>query len=115
MDGLLHFDQDRYKVICSTVMSNHVHFVFYKLDRSLARIMKVLKGFSAREANKVLGNTGQSFWEIESYDRMVRDRMELRNTINYVLNNPVKIGLVNHWKEWQYNYVHPDFLKFVND
>ena len=112
-DSLFHFDGERYHVICSTVMSNHVHFVFYKLNRSLARIMKTMKGFSAREINKNLGRTGNSFWHVESYDRMIRDDRELSNTINYVLNNPVKIGLVKHWKDWPYNYVHSDFLKYV--
>ena len=112
-DSLFHFDGERYNVICSTVMSNHVHFIFYKLNRSLARIMKTMKGFSAREINKILGRTGNSFWHIESFDRMIRDKDELANRINYVLNNPVKIGLVNHWKDWQFNYVHPDFLKYV--
>jgi len=32
-DALKYFDGERYKLICSTVMSNHVHFIFYKLDR----------------------------------------------------------------------------------
>ena len=113
IDSLFHFDGERYHVICSTVMSNHVHFIIYKLNRSLARIMKTMKGFSAREINKVIGRTGNSFWHIESFDRMIRDSDELANQINYILNNPVKIGLVNHWEDWQFNYVHPDFLKYV--
>jgi len=32
INALKHFDDERYKIICSTVMSNHVHFIFYKLD-----------------------------------------------------------------------------------
>jgi len=113
INALMHFDQERYEVICSTVMSNHVHFVFHKLDRSLSKIMKSLKGFSAREANKALERTGQSFWQSESYDRVIRDDLELKRTINYVLNNPVKAGLVNNWWEWPYNYVHEDYREYV--
>lgn len=112
-DALMHFDQTRYKVICSTIMSNHVHFIIYKLDRSLSRIMKTMKGFSAREINKLLDRTGEHVWQEESYDRMIRDRAELVFRINYTLNNPVVIGLVKRWQDWPYNYIHPDFLKFV--
>ncbi len=114
-DALFHFDGDRYKVICSTIMSNHAHFIFYKLDRSLSQIMKTMKGFSAYEANKLLNRTGERFWQIESFDRMVRDRPELRYRINYVLNNAVEAGIVTHWKDYKHNYIHPDFLKFVDE
>ena len=112
-DALFHFDGDRYKVICSTIMSNHVHFIFYKLDRGLSLIMKSIKGFSGRLANKALNRVGKRFWQIESYDRMIRNRDELRRKINYVLNNPVEVGIVKHWRDYKHNYIHPDFLKFV--
>ncbi len=114
-NALLYFDQSRYKVICSTIMSNHVHFIFYKLDRSLARIMKTMKGFSAREINKILNRTGENVWQEESFDRLIRDRIELAYRINYTLNNPVVAGLVGTWEDWPYSYIHPDFLKFVED
>ncbi|MEM6320185.1 MAG: hypothetical protein AAF960_21115 [Bacteroidota bacterium] len=114
-DALFHFDNDRYQVICSTIMSNHAHFIFFKLDRSLGRIMKTMKGFSGYAANKILDRTGYPFWQIESFDRMIRDRAELRYRINYVLNNPIEVGLAKHWKDWPYNYIHPDFLKFVDE
>lgn len=114
-DTLFHFDGDRYKVICSTIMSNHVHFIFYKLDRGLSVIMKSVKGYSGRVANKVLNREGERFWQIESFDRMIRHRPELKYRINYTLNNPVEVGLAKHWTAYKHNYIHPDFLKFVDD
>ncbi len=114
-DALFHFDGDRYQVICSTIMSNHVHFIFYKLDRGLSLIMKSIKNFSGRIANKALDREGERFWQIESFDRMVRNREELTYRINYTLNNPVEVGLVKHWTDYQHNYIHTDFLKFVEE
>ncbi len=114
INALKHFDGDRYQVICSTVMSNHVHFVFYKLKYSLAKIMHSLKSYTGTASNKTLNRTGFKFWQYESFDRMIRDAEELQYRINYVLNNPVKAGFVNHWKEWDYNYIHPEFLKYVD-
>ena len=72
-----------------------------------------MKGFSAREINKVLNRTGSNLWQEESFDRMIRDREELRYRINYILNNPVEANLAKHWEEWPYSYIHPDFLKFL--
>lgn len=114
-NALFHFDGVRYKIICSTIMSNHVHFIFYKLDRGLSLIMKSIKGFSGREANKLLDRTGERFWQIESFDRVIRDRTELRSRINYTLNNAVEAGLVKHWKFYKHNYIHPEFIEFVDE
>jgi len=111
-NALMYFDQERYKVICSTVMSNHVHFIFYKLDRPLEDVMQSLKSFTANEGNKALQRSG-GFWQHESFDRVIRDRMELEHRINYVLDNPVKAGIVSHWSAYQHNYIHPNFKKYV--
>jgi len=53
------------------------------------------------------------FWQEKSFDRVVRNREDLGEKINYVLNNPVKIGVVSHWSEYKYNYIHPDFQKYA--
>ena len=112
VDALNYFDGDRYKVICSTVMSNHVHFIFYKLNQALLKVMQSLKSYTANEMNKALQRSG-GFWQHESFDRVIRDRIELEYRINYVLDNPVKVGIVSHWSEYKHNYIHPDFKKYV--
>jgi len=111
-NALNYFDNERYKVICSTVMSNHVHFIFYKLDRPLNAVLQSLKSFSANEMNKALQRSG-NFWQPESFDRVIRNRTELEYRINYVLDNPVKVGIVPHWSAYRHNYIHPDFKKYV--
>ncbi len=108
VNALNHFDNDRYKVACSTVMSNHVHFIFHKLNEPLGKIMHSLKSYTAKAANKVLDRTG-AFWQIESFDRVIRDRAEFEYRVNYTLNNPVKAGIVSHWSEYKYNYICPDY------
>ncbi len=126
-ESLKYRDGRDYLLSASTIMSNHVHAVFTphlnerslievrnqnrtsfrSSDATLGVIMKSLKGYTAREANKVLGRTGQ-FWQEESYDHEVRDGDEFRRIVRYVLNNPVKAGLVNHWSKWPWTYCRPD-------
>lgn len=124
----LHYpDKKHYNLICYTIMPNHVHLVFHLLeieksnsaDRNVydtknvthpfqavkvAEIMQSIKGFSAREANKILNRKG-SFWQSESYDHIVRDEDELERIIKYVIYNPVKAGLVEKWQDWQCTYL----------
>ncbi len=50
-----------------TIMSNHIHLlVLPKVSPS--QLMQALKGASAREANRILNRTGETFRQAESYD-----------------------------------------------
>ncbi|MGK0364500.1 MAG: putative transposase [Saprospiraceae bacterium] len=109
VSALLHFNNERYKLVCYTIMSNHIHFVFYNLDRELSKIMHSFKLFSAREANIIIKRTGESFWADESYDHYVRSRREFKEQVRYVLNNPVKAGLVEKWTDWRFSYLRKGF------
>jgi REP element-mobilizing transposase RayT len=74
------------------VMPNHVHLLITPLvDPS--KITHSIKRFTAREANKILGGAGGSFWQDESYDHLVRDTGEFRRIIAYIHANPVRAGL----------------------
>lgn len=112
-DSLHHFDNERYKLVCYTIMPNHIHFIIYKLDRVLFRVMQSFKRYTGREANKALDRTGHSFWQGESFDRLIRHKEELAFRITYILNNPVKAGLTRHWREWPHNYIRPGFEKYI--
>jgi REP element-mobilizing transposase RayT len=74
-------------------MGNHVHALLLPII-SPARLLGALKGCTARQANLVLGQTGQPFWQAESYDHWVRDERELEKIVGYIENNPVKAGFV---------------------
>lgn len=63
----------------------------------------MLKGNTAREANRVLGRTGEPFWQKESYDHWVRDPAELERIRRYVEHNPVKAGLVREEGEFPWS------------
>ena len=41
---------------------------------------------------------------ITKLDRVIRND-RFRSTVLYVLNNPVKAGLVSDWSDWQWNYL----------
>jgi len=70
---------------------------------SLAAIMHSIKRHTASKANLLLGRSG-AFWQGESYDHYSRSDEEWLRTIRYVLNNPVKAGLVKEWQEWPWSW-----------
>ena len=71
--------------------------------KQLDVIMKNIKGPSAWYANKYLNKHGQ-FWERESFDIYIRNEKMLNNVITYILENPVKAGIVENWEDYSGNY-----------
>lgn len=118
IDALHYFDSKRYDLIAYCLMSNHIHIVFtlntYEDGRSgfyLQQVMHSLKSYTANKCNELLDRSG-SFWDHESYDRLVRDRSELYRIVQYTLQNPVKAGLCNRWQDWKWTYIKPEYNDF---
>jgi type I restriction enzyme R subunit/putative DNA methylase len=84
------------------VMSNHVHILIWP-KALLPEITKAIKGFTAREANRVLGRTGNKFWQDESFDHAVRSQDEFYRIVSYIERNPVKAGLVDCPEDWTWS------------
>jgi len=47
---------------------------------------QTLKGYTSRDANRLLRRTGEPFWQAESYDRWVRDGRELERIRDNIEN-----------------------------
>ena len=69
----------------------------------LSVITKSIKGYTAREANRILKRTGQQFWQQESFDHWPRDEGEFSRIIEYIESNPIKAGLVHRPEDWQWS------------
>lgn len=91
-----------YRLSAYVVMSNHVHILIWP-KKSLPEITKSIKGFTAREANRVLSRTGEKFWQDESFDHAVRDEERFYRIVKYIERNPVKAGLVAKPEEWPWS------------
>lgn len=111
---------EHYHLHAFSLLSNHAHLLLDqqgipappprrdgKTYTALSRAMRLLKRESAARCNRVLGRQGV-FWQHESYDHVVRDAGEFARILAYIVNNPVKAGLVADWQDWPYTYVHPE-------
>ena len=101
-DALLHFDEQRYRLVAWVVMPNHVHLLSETLPGyPLAGVVQGWKSFTAKEANCLLGRTGP-FWARDYYDRYIRDDHHLAAVVRYIERNPVKAGLVAEPEDWPF-------------
>ncbi len=112
VESLHYRDGKVYDLDAFCMMSNHAHVVFTPLEKEdgefqpLQTIMHSLKRYTAGQGNMILGREGQ-FWHHESYDHVIRDRREWERIVQYVLNNPVKAGLVESWQDWPWTDLKP--------
>jgi putative transposase len=127
--NLYHHNNTKYHLLAYCVMPNHVHVLLQPIENGqapqpaptedigetvdsrgpLAAIMHSLKSYTANEANKILGRSGQ-FWQHESYDHWVRDDDELARIVDYIAYNPVKAALADRPHQWFFCSAHDRFL-----
>jgi len=111
-DALLHGDTGRhfYHLRAWVVMPNHVHVLLRPMT-SMPTITRWLKGSTARQANLILGRTGESFWQDESFDHRVRDEVDLDRIVRYVEHNPVSAGLAKTPSDWPWSSARLEAVK----
>jgi REP element-mobilizing transposase RayT len=88
----------------AVVMPNHCHLLLRNMkgvNHMLAEHLGIVKGYTAREANRILGLKG-SFWQSENFDHWCRSTEKFQAAIRYIRNNPVKAGLVRKPEEWKW-------------
>ncbi|MFD2203112.1 transposase [Shivajiella indica] len=114
-DSLHFWDKKKIELLCYCIMANHVHVLMRLFDNSetetpkaLNQVMHSIKLYSAKKCNEFLGLEG-NFWEEESYDRLIRNRKELRSIMRYILNNPVKAGLCKEMTDWKWSYIKEEY------
>ncbi len=129
-EAIHHRDEKAYELLCYCIMPNHVHLVINvgrfaesppeqinkitkrRLGESpyiLTNILASLKKYTALNCNQLLHRSG-TFWQHESYDHVIRDGKELERILYYVINNPIKAGLVKSWQDWKCTYLKDGLL-----
>jgi putative DNA methylase len=104
-NALLYNDDVMYHLLEWCIMPNHVHVLIEVIDgSSLSNIVQGWKSYTAHASNKVLKRRG-AFWMADYFDRYIRDGKHYNYTVEYILQNPVKAGLVNLPEKWEWSSV----------
>jgi REP element-mobilizing transposase RayT len=128
VEAIFYHADSLYMLLAFVVMPNHVHVLLHPLEEKgaetgeqiqqaaksgsdgdaptyvpLRRITQSLKGYTARQANQLLGRTGNPFWQDEAYDHWVRDEAELERIMTYIESDPVRSGLVIRVEDWRWS------------
>ena len=89
------------RVYAYCVMPDHVHLVLGpSLSCDLVTFAGRFKNLAQRAAWK-RGIEG-SVWQKSFWDHFLRAEEDLERVVEYVLNNPVRRGLVQEWRDYPY-------------
>jgi REP element-mobilizing transposase RayT len=106
----MHDHETKYNLPVAVVMPDHVHVILTPLIDEvhgrifpLPEIMKAIKGASSHTINRQLGSH-DAIWQEESFDHVLRSSEGLDAKIDYILQNPVRAGLVKVATEYPWSW-----------
>jgi len=82
------------------LMPNHLHFLVSPCEEGIS-VLTFTDRFKGKSTNRswAVGWRGK-LWQPRYYDHIVRAEEDLRAIAEYILNNPVRKGLVQHAEDW---------------
>ena len=89
------------RLYCYCLMPDHVHIVasIEPGGKGIHRFVWYLKRLTkAKTGSRMSG----SIWQRSFYDHVLRDAEDLGDLCRYVVNNPVRKGIVERWEDYPY-------------
>ncbi len=82
-------------------MPNHLHIITLGKSSSSNPLL-FMKNFKQKTGFWHSKSMNHFKWQKNFYDHIIRDDEDLINQIYYILNNPVRKEMVEHWNEYPY-------------
>jgi REP element-mobilizing transposase RayT len=112
-------NREKWLLYCYCLMPDHLHFIARLLNgdtdkvnagargRTQKGILDHVSDFKKYTTSQIWwkrGGTG-ALWQKSSYDHIIRWPDSAEAAVQYVLNNPVRKGLVEHWDDYPFSGV----------
>ncbi len=91
---------DRFIVDAAVIMPDHLHLVGQLGESTLAKVMHTLKSYSANCLT--LAGVEAPVWQKGYHDHGLRDDEDYRVRVQYVVQNPLRAGLVQRLEDFPY-------------
>ena len=106
------YSSNEIKLFCYCIMPDHLHLLlslnesYTKKEgafgeRTLQNWVSAFKRYTAKILSEMFNV--EPFWQSNFYDHVVRKDESLVEICSYILNNPVRKGMVSNWEEYPYS------------
>ncbi|MFW5760394.1 MAG: transposase [Cyclobacteriaceae bacterium] len=113
---LLEYNGSLYHIMAFTIMPNHIHVLFKlknpeqnKLQQRLDGVTSLLKEQLNQNLDQYV-ELGDNLWTGFNCAYHLSQEKEVINLISYIIEDPVKVRLVNYWKDYPYTFINPDHI-----
>jgi len=82
-------------------MPDHVHLLISASDKKgIVEFVRETKSLSTKMAWQ--HDYNGTIWQRSFYDHFLRKDEDCRIVANYIIRNPVRAGIVEHWKDYPF-------------
>ena len=94
-----------YRLYGYCLMPDHLHVLFSPADsgRPLRDWLRDFKSFTTNQWRQ--RKCGSRLWQESAYDHVCRSGETAETVLTYIVDNPVRAGLVKCWQEWSWTKV----------
>jgi len=93
---------ERFSVLAYCFMPDHPHLLVSGDDDN-SNLMKFISLFKQKSGYWFKKNYNKNLWHISYYDHILRKEESIENVALYILENPVRRGLVSDPKEYPFS------------
>ena len=96
---------------CYCIMPDHLHLLLSltdNFDKRLQDWVSAFKRYTSKAISELVGI--RPLWQKNFYDHIVRKEESLIKIAEYIVNNPVRKGIVDDWEEYRHSKIFDDLL-----
>jgi len=92
------------RIFCYCIMPDHLHILLSLTDNYKKSLQDWVSSFKRYTAKVVKEEQNiKPLWQRNFFDRIVRTEESIRDFVQYILDNPVRKGIVANWEEYPFN------------
>jgi len=83
-------------------MPDHQHFIMTGTEPA-SNVMKAVVAYKQRTGFWMSSNGKAMWWQKDFYDHVIKENEDIKTRARYILNNPVRKGMVKNWCDYPYS------------
>ena len=95
-------EKEYFSVIAYCFMPDHLHLLVTGLEEQ-SNLQNFVKLFKQKSGFWFKQRTHQNLWHLSYYDHILRKVEAIKDVAMYILNNPVRKGIVTDFKEYRFS------------
>ena len=111
IDILRQISKPLFEIYAYCFMPDHLHLLIVAMQENVD-LIRFIKDFKQQTGFHFKQESGSPLWQKSYYDHVLRKDEDLRTVARYILNNPVRAGLVKDFQEFHFM---GSFVYNIND